>query len=106
MKNQIRQFLPILEFINKLPPKEKRSYICSAPIPLIKFISDLCFNVLLGNLPLENRLLKKLKPFKKHIENISVKKISLKSRRKILQKKRFFSGVITPLIPILLNLID
>ena len=106
MKTQIRQFLPILEFIDKLPPKERRSYIRSIPIPLIKFISDLCFNILLGNLPLEDKILKQLKPFKRQIENIAAKKISLKNRKKILQKQSFFGGVISPLIPILLDLID
>ena len=106
MKNKLRQFLPILEFIDALPPKERQLYISSAPTPLIKFISDLCFNVRIGNLPVENKILKKLKPFKKQIEKISAKKVSLKSRKNILQNKHFFSGVISPLIPILLNLIN
>ena len=106
MKNKLKQFLPILEFIDRLSPQERKLYIRSAPTPLIKFVSDLCFNVLLGNIPVENKLLKKLNPFRKQIEQIAAKNISLKKRKKIFEKKRFFTGVICPLIPILLNLMN
>ena len=106
MKAKLKAFLPILEFLEGLSSTEKKSYIRVAPPPLIRFIADLCYNVLSGNIPLSGKVLEKLRPFKKHLEAISVKGISLKARKKVLQRKNFFSNVISPLISSLLDLVN
>ena len=105
MRAKLKSFIPILEFLEGLSSTEKKSYLRAAPIPLIQFIADLCYNVLSGNVVLSDAIIEKLRPFRKHLEAICVKGISLKARKKVLQRKKFFSNVISPLIPILLELV-
>ena len=102
-KEELRRYSPLLEFMNGLSEKERHKYIIQAPKPFIIFLCDLCYNILLGNLNLSHKTLLKLKPKKTLIEHLCNKGISLKQRRKILEKKNFFSDIISPIIPELLN---
>jgi len=105
MKRQLRKFLPILEFIDGLSDKERQKYLRYSSPSLIKFIADLCYNVLLGKLTLKKHILSKLKPHRKQIEKICAEGISLKRRKQIFMKKNFFSVAVSPLIPVLLEIV-
>ena len=104
MKNKdIKSHAHLLEFINGLPNAQKHKYIVLAPKTVIMFLSDLCYNVLIGNVKLDTKTLLKLKSKKHIIESLCEKNISLKKRRKIILKKNFFTSVIAPIIPALLK---
>ena len=87
-KEGLKRYSHLLEFMNGLSEKERHIYILQAPKPFIIFLCDLCYNILLGNLNLSHKILLKLKPKRALIERLCIKGISLKQRKKILQKKR------------------
>ena len=100
-KSEIKRLLHLIEFLNGFKEKTRRKYLQAAPTAVIKFLTDLCYNVLLGNIKLDLKVLSKLKLQRRLIESLCKKKISLKKRKKILMKKKFFSDVIAPIIPTL-----
>ena len=105
MKKLIRKYIPILELINSLSEKEKKNFFKTSNIEIIRFLSDLLYNINSSNIFLEKETLLKLKKFKKDIKTISKKKTTLAQRRKILSKKGFFHGAISPLIKELIILV-
>ena len=104
MKKIIRKFIPVIELTNSLTEKERQNYLKTANINLIKFLSDLFFNINSGTFKLERDILLKLKKYKKEIKLLSKRKTSLTARRKILSKKGFFDATILPLIPELIKI--
>ena len=104
MKQKIKKFIPVLELIKNLSEQDRHMYLQSAKTNIIKIIAEILYNVNIGTLPISNELLEKLKPFKTPIKNICKKKLSLKARKKILTKANFYSNVVSPLIPILIEI--
>ena len=93
-----------MEMLNTLSPKECSIYLSKASSNLIKFLSELSYNVVLGNLDLSYSLLLSLKPYRKFIEELAQKKISLKRRRQILSKLNLYKNVFGQLIDSLIDL--
>ena len=94
----LRKCFQLIEFLNELTGKERAKYLRHATSTVIKFLTDICYNILLGNIKLSPKILTKLKTERRLIEAICEKNISLKKRRKILLKKDFFLNVIRPVI--------
>ena len=105
MKKIIKKYIPVLEFINSLSEGEKKKFFKNSNLEIIKFLSDLLYNLNASNIQFDNEILLKLKKYRKDIQTIAKKKTSLKERRKIFSKKGFFEGVISPLIQDLIKLV-
>ena len=93
-----------METLNNLSPKERNKYLKKAPIVLVKFLSDLCYNVVLDNLNLPRDLLLSLKPYRKTIESLAKKKVSMKTRRQLIAKKGTYKNIFATLIDPLISL--
>ena len=104
MRQTIKKFIPLLEMLQHLDEKNRRQYLKSAKNDLIKFLSEIVYNLNIGSLIPPS--LDKFRPFKKNIQRLSNRSISLAQRKKILSSSNFFSNVISPLIPILIELIQ
>ena len=102
----LTRIIPILEFMSQLKTREKNKYIDKAPSSVIKWIADLCFNILLGNFFLEKNILIQLKPYKRQLQNFSAKKITLNARKKILKKKNFLTQLISIILPTLFSYLN
>ena len=50
MKDSVKKFFPVLEVLRNLSLKQKTQYLKSGNPKLIKFLSDICYNILLNNL--------------------------------------------------------
>ena len=105
MKKQIKPFIPLMELLKSLPSKDCTAYLKNSNSSFIKFLSNLCYNVVLNNLNLPRSLLLELKPYRKVIESLGDKKLSLTARRRILSRPRVFERVFVPLINPLLTLL-
>jgi ribosomal 50S subunit-associated protein YjgA (DUF615 family) len=89
-----------LRNFSKLSKTEQVRTIKNCKKCLIKAISEIVRNCLLGNIPLEDCEKDQLKPYKKLLKIIGRKKnISLERKRKPIQRG---SGIISFLIPIAL----
>ena len=84
MIQNLKSFIPAIELLKNLPAKDRTQYLKTANPKLVKFLSDVCYNILLYNLKLTPELLKTLKPHRVVIEQLGKKGLSLATRRKIL----------------------
>ena len=89
MKTKIRNFIPLLEMLQALSAKERNAYIKSSDNQLVKFLSDLLYNINRGGISIDSDTINKLKVYKKDIKTISRKKTALKNRKKYYKKKVF-----------------
>ena len=105
MRKKIRHFIPTLELLSSLTPKESAAYLKNGKPDIIKFITDILYNVNCGTLKVDSSILFALKPHKKIIQRLCQKKLSLNERRKIISKLNFFSTIVAPIVPILVALV-
>ena len=101
MLKEIKKNLIILEYLNKLSPKERQNYLKSSKNIFLKRFIDLLFNINCGNLYTSDFFLNKLRLYKIQIQNLCKKGKSLKSKKDLLIKNKLFSK----LIPILTELL-
>jgi hypothetical protein len=101
----MRQYLPILKRINRLGEKARRKLVQKCNRQLIDCFSECSKNVLKGNVPLKDSEVKKLRREKSNLKALSLKKTSLKKKRKILQKGGFIGALLPPVLSVLSSLL-
>ncbi len=93
--------------LKNLTIKKRKDILRNADPTLIHSISECCYNVLRGNVPIKQRSLKALQRYKKIIRKVGNKKISLKVKKKaIIQNGGFIGpllGLVAPIIGSLLG---
>jgi len=102
----MRRFLPVLKRINKLGDKAKRQYVKKCNKEFIECISECAKNVLRGNVPLTAQQNTKLRRNKQNLRALSIKKTSLRKKRRIVQKGGFLGAILTPVLSLLGGLIS
>jgi hypothetical protein len=105
MSQRVQELLPELKKLGRMQPNKRKKYIktCSP-----KFINQLCEcvqNLLKGNVPLQMKHLKCLQRYKQSLRKLTLKKTSIVSRKKILQRGGFLGFLLKPLIAGLISLI-
>ena len=73
---------------------------------LICSLSECCHNILKGNVHLTLTQKVKLRRHKHNLRKLSLKKTSIKQRKKILQRGGFLGALITPILSVLGNLFN
>jgi len=101
MSTRIRRFLPVLKRINKLGEKAKSQYVKKCNKEFVDCISECAKNVLRGNVPLSARQNAKLRRNKQNLRALSIKKTSLRKKRRIIQKGGFLGAILTPVLSLL-----
>jgi len=102
----MRRFVPVLRRINRLGDKAKRQYVKKCNKEFIDCISECAKNVLRGNVPLKSSQIGRLRRRKQDLRALSIKKTSLKKKRRILQKGGFLGAILTPVLSLLGGLIS
>jgi len=106
MSDRMRRFVPVLRRINRLGDKAKRQYVKKCNKEFIDCISECAKNVLRGNVPLKSSQIGRLRRRKQDLRALSIKKTSLKKKRRILQKGGFLGAILTPVLSLLGGLIS
>ena len=106
MRKEIRRFIPLMELLKNLDSKKRSAYLKTITKDFLKFLSTVIYNVNSGIFKIPDELIKELKPYRKSIQKLSQKNISLADRKKIITSPKFFPNVISPLIPHLITLIS
>ena len=101
----MRKFLPILKRINRLGEKARRKLVQKCNRQLLDCFSECSRNVLKGNVPLKDSEVKKLRREKRNLKALSLRKTSLKKKRKILQKGGFIGALLPPVLSVLGSLL-
>jgi len=105
MSSRVKKYLPVLKRINKLGNKAKRDFVRKCDKGFLECISECAKNVLKGNVPLSDRQKTKLRRSRNDLRVSSVKKTSLRKKRRILQKGGFLTALLPPIFGVLANLL-
>ena len=99
-----RQLLSVLKPINNLPVKKRNQFIANCDKTTLCCLCEVAKNVLNGNVRLKPTQLAKLRKHKKAIRQLSVKRTSLRTKRRILRRGGFLGALIGPAIGLLTSL--
>ena len=80
----------MIQFLCHTKPSVTKLVLKNASPDLIKSLSEICLNVLKGNVPLTAAQKSKLSRFKHDLRKLAQKNISLKKKKTILQKGGLF----------------
>jgi hypothetical protein len=101
MSQRVRKYLPTLRRIHRLSEQSRRAYVKKCDRGFLDCLSECAKNVIKGNVPLNERQMKSLRREKKNLRQLSVKKTSLKKKRRIIQKGGFLGALIPPILSVL-----
>lgn len=96
---RLKQHAKEIEFLSKCSPKQRKAILLHADPNLVTSLCECASNVVKGNVPLSRFQKAKLSRYKKHIRDLSNKRLSHKKRKAILvQQGGFLSLLLKPII--------
>ena len=103
MSARVKKYVPVLKRIRKLGKRAKREYVRKCDIEFVDCVSECAKNVIKGNVPLTDRQKTTLRRKRNDIRALSLKKNSLRKKRKIkiLQKGGFLTALLGLVLSIL-----
>ena len=105
MSQRTRKYLPMLKKICKMGDKARRDFVRKCDKEFLYCISECAKNVIKGNVPLSESQKTALRRKKNDLRALSVKKTSLRNRRKIIQKGGFLTALLPPVLTVLGSLL-
>ena len=104
MKPYVIQYKDFLKYFVKLSLKNKKHIIPTLQRDQLNVISEVCQNFLKKNLTQDPKIIRKVRPSKKEIKVISLKKTPLYKKKKILQSRQG-GAILSVLLPLAASLI-
>ena len=101
----IREHYPTLVSLNNETPKKRKEIIANAKRPLLDAFMECAINILGGIVSLTPEQHKKLNRYRESIRTISKKRISLREKKKIIQKGGFVQAILGAVLPYIASLI-
>ena len=106
MSARLKRNFNLLQVLQKAPPKQRKAILSTATRDLVLCISEIVDNILKGNLKLTKKQVARLKRYKNVLRNMANKKVSTKTKQKLLsQKGGFLSALLGPAIGIIGSLL-
>lgn len=105
MNQRMRNYLSVLRSLMRMSVKDRRRAVANCNRDLIDCFCECALNVLKGNVPLTKAQLTKLRREKQNLRQLTLKKVSLKKKKKILQKGGFIGALLRPVLSLLAGLI-
>ncbi len=107
MSQRVRDNLARMKRIQHLKEDKKRKFIeCNCDRKLVECFCECAKNVLKGCVPLTARQFKRLRRWKKTLQTLSIKKPSLKNKKKLLQQGGFLGALLPPVLSFLGGLVS
>lgn len=97
----MKNYLPVLKRIRKLGEKAKQQYVRKCDKEFLDCASECAKNIIKGNVPLTNSQKATLRRKRDDLRALSVKKTSLRKKRRILQKGGFLTALLPPILSVL-----
>ena len=101
MSARLRQYASVLKRIRKMSDAAKRQYVRKCDKSFLDCVSECAKNIIKGNVPLTNAQKVRLRRRRNDVHALSVKKTSLRKKRKILQKGGFLTALLPPVLSLL-----
>jgi len=105
MSRHVKKYLPVLKRIAKLGDKAKKDFIRKCDKEFLDCVSECAKNVIKGNVPLTIRQKERLRRSRNDLRALSVKKTTLRRKRRILQKGGFLGALLPPVLGVLSSLL-
>ena len=105
MSQRARKFLPMLKRIRKMDEREKGVFVRKCNKEFLDCVSECAKNVIKGHVPLTDRQKTNLRRRRNDPRALSIKKTSLRKKRRILQKGGFLTALLPPVLSILGSLL-
>jgi len=104
MSLRVKKYLPVLKRIRKLGDRARRDYVRKCDREFIDCVSECAKNVIKGNVSLTDRQKARLRRNRNDLRAVSLKKTSLRKKRRIVQKGGFLTALIPPVLSALVGL--
>ena len=102
---QLRVHAQVLSTLARAKPKVLVKQIKQLSPDVVRTIKDIAKNYLKGSIKINKRQIDKLRRHKRSLQELALRKTSLKRSKKILQKGGFIATLIAPLISLFANLL-
>ena len=87
VSNKIRKHCGLLKWLNNAKASQTKAFIKAADKEIINTLCECSLNILRGNISLSPKQKLKLKRYKKGLRQLADKKVSLKTKKSLLQAK-------------------
>ena len=94
---KLRKYARHLQCMNVAPPAMVKTLVKDADSGLVNCICEVALNILKGNVAITPEQKRKLSRHKRDLRNVSVKRLDLKSKKRILQKGGFLPALLAPI---------
>jgi len=101
VSDRVRRYLLVLKRVRRLGEKAKREYVHKCDNEFICCVSECAKKVIKRNVPLTNRQMKKLKSQAIRPKNFVFGKNFVAGESKVLQKGKFRSALLPPVLSLL-----
>ena len=98
MSARIKKHAKVLHFLASCDKRHSNAIVKDAGPDLINCFSEICHNILQGNVRLTGHLKTRLKKYKSHLRRLAGKTASAKTRKQIIQTGGFLPMLLGPLI--------
>lgn len=98
MSKRIKRHAKALHYLASCDSNISKSVIKASKPDLICCLSEICHNLLRGNIPLTTKEKTKLTRYKKEIRGVADKKLTQQSKKRLIQKGGFLSALLAPLV--------
>ena len=106
MSLRLRKFAPILRKLNRLKPDQKKVWLKKhLDNELICCLCECAKNLLNGNVPITAAQRKKLVVRKESLRKLVRRKVSLRNKKRILQRGGFLAALLAPIVSVLGSLL-
>ena len=98
--NRLKRNVSTLKLLEKASPSLRKAILKKASPELIHTICECALNILRSNVPLTNHCKRRLSRHKEKLRKLADKKVSLKTKKSIIQKGGFLPILISALAPV------
>jgi hypothetical protein len=105
MSERLRRHLSTIRRLRRMNASERRNFIRRCEPDFIDCLSECCKSVIKGNVTLNSNQLKRLRRYRQSLRQVSKKKTSRTTRRKLLQSGGFLPLLLGPLLGLASSLV-
>ena len=96
--DKLRDNRVFLEMLSKSNNKYRKALLSGAPPEIIHLLSECALNILKGTITLTKEEKSKLRPHKNALRKIATKRVSNRTKKKIIQKGGMLNALLKPVL--------
>ncbi len=98
MLKNVKLYLPLLARLAKSSGKTRSDALKQCDKTVISVLSEIALNCIKGNIPLSTVQYKRLRRYARLLEDLSKKRTSLKTKKRLIQRGGFLGALLGPIL--------